>query len=242
MTTASQWKLRRLAPRSLRVLERRANAAQPVRAFEATLRPVASEFMSSYDSVKRFNPKWQKEMREGRGAVANLITLMRSWLPRVGRDIPHFDGSTFADTAVPDDVMEDVERLLETVEEHQELATAGTEGVTPLAYADALQEELLAGLQTATKEWSEAEAADTEYQQALARTRELARAFEQELIAFRATLATTFGRSDTDYQKLRTARASTSDPDDDPQAPTVAKTPGAATPRSSSDDTSASAE
>lgn len=223
MATAPQWKLRRLAPRAIRVHDRRSESNAALKSFGTTMVPLATAFIGSYDSVKRFNTKWQKEMREGRGAVSALITSIRSWLPRLGVDIPQFDRSTFADTNVPDDVMEDAQRLLETVEDHQELAQDPENKLKSLAYAEELQAELEPALELALKEWREAEEADSEYQQALARTRQLANDFEHELVAYRATLSTTFGRSDADYQKLRTAKASASDPDDDETAPQVAE-------------------
>lgn len=219
MTTAPQWKLRRLAPRAIRVYERRGDEVAALQSFGATLVPVAGGFIESYDSVKRYNGEWQKQMREGRGAVAELVSAIRSWLPRLSVDLPEFDRSTFADTAVPDDVMEDAQRLLETVEEHQERASDPSNQLRLLPYAEQLQSQVGPALDAASKEWLEAETADTQYQQALAKTRELARQFELELVAFRATLSATFGRSDADYQKLRTSRASGADPEDDAAAP-----------------------
>jgi len=219
MTTAPQWKLRRLAPRAIRVHERRAAGIPALMAFGSTLVPIAKEFMDSYDGVQRYSAEWRKQMREGRSAIATLTTEMRSWLPRLGVDIPQFDRSTFADSDVPDDIMEDAQRLLETVEEHQELAADESNQLEPLPYAEQLQASLAPLFEAAAKEWREADASDSDYQQALAKVRGLARDFERELVAFRATLSTAFDRSDADYQKLRTARAATPDPEDDANAP-----------------------
>jgi hypothetical protein len=222
MATAPQWKVRRLASRAVRVVERRGAEDLTLKAFETTLIPVANQFIASYDGIKRFNAKWQKELREGHGAVADLIKTIRKWLPRLAADIPHFDRSTFADTAVPDDVIEDAQRLRETIEDHQELQAEPGSGLKPLGYASALLADLETSFGRALKEWREAETADSAYQQALERTRRLAGEFFQELIAFRETLASVVGRSDTDYQKLRTSRATTQDTEDDPNAPVAA--------------------
>lgn len=218
MAGTAQWKLRRLAPRALRVLERRSPDDASVKSFETTLGPIARDYIASYDGVKRFNVTWQKELSEGHGAVSSLIQTIRAWLPRLSQDVPHFDRTTFADTRVPDDVMEDAERLQETVEEHQSLAQT-SEQVASLPYAADLLGQLQPVYSTAAKEWHEAELAATQYQQALAKTRALAGQLHQELTAFRQTLASVVGRSDTDYQKLRVQRASTADPEDDPSAP-----------------------
>ncbi len=218
MTTVPQWKLRRLAPRALRVTERRAVESVALQRCESTLVPVAKEFIASYDRVKGFNTKWRREMSEGHGAVRELILTIRRWLPRLAADVPHFERSTFADTAVPDDVMEDAERLKETVLDHQELA-AIQEGVRVLPYASDLLAELDPAYDAANEEWSEAEHTDSEYQRALTNTRRLAGQLQHELVVFRQTLASVVGTSDLDYQKLRVVRASAPDPEDDAQAP-----------------------
>lgn len=218
MAATAQWKLRRLASRALRVLERRGSENASLKSFETTLAPFARDYIASYDGVKRFNATWQKELSEGHGAVASLIGAIRAWLPRLSQDLPHFDRTTFADTSVPDDVMEDAERLRETVEAHQELAQT-PEQVKPLPYAADLLGQLEPAYAAAVKEWREAELADTQYQQALAKTRALAGQVHQELVAFRETLASVVGRRDMDYQKLRVQRASTADPEDDANAP-----------------------
>lgn len=220
MAATPQWKLRRLASRTLRVFERRSPNSDSLKAFGPTLVPTARDFIASYDGVKRFGAKWQKEMAEGRGAVFTLVSQMREWLPRLSVDLPHFDRSTFADTSVPDDVMEDAERLRDTIEDHEALAADAANQLKPLPYATDLLAKLGLAYAAATKEWREAEEADSHYQQALAKTRALAGQLQQELVAFRETLASVVGRSDMDYQKLRTQRAATADPEDDPDAPT----------------------
>jgi hypothetical protein len=71
----------------------------------------------------------------------------------------------------------------------------------------------------ASKEWSEADAADKQYQDLLARVRSTAEGFDRDLQAFRRTLMTDAGRSDKDFQKLRAERAQVPDEEDDPNAP-----------------------
>ena len=74
-------------------------------------------------------------------------------------------------------------------------------------------------MRAAQEEWSEAEAADSTYQQQLAETRTTGARFDTEIQAFRRTLATLFGRRDKDFQKLRTQRAAEKDDEDDAGAP-----------------------
>jgi hypothetical protein len=222
MAGISQWKLRRLGARSVRVVGRHAATHAAIAAYQGSLVPLATNFSESYDGVKRFKTTWQREMAEGRGASAKLVKVMRAWLPRLAADIPQFDRSTFADTAVPDDIMEDASRMRETVEEFQDAAAADTNTLKPLSYAEQLLGELDPALAAAVKEWAEAEAADDNYKAALKQTRHLADDLHTELVKFRQTLLTVLGRSHTDYQKLRASRASASDPDDDPKAPTPA--------------------
>jgi hypothetical protein len=76
-----------------------------------------------------------------------------------------------------------------------------------------------AKLAKANKEWPEAEAADRKYQALLQAVRLSGDEFEAELIALRRTLAAHAGRSEKDYRKLRTEKAATEDPEDDPNAP-----------------------
>ena len=57
-------------------------------------------------------------------------------------------------------------------------------------------------------QWSEAEAADSKYQELLRDVRATSAVFDLELQTFRRTLGNVAGRSDKDFQKLRTERAS----------------------------------
>ena len=187
MASSALWKLRRLAPRAKRVYVRRA-AESPAVAAYTSITGLADAFITAYDTSAKYEARWRKEMSEGRGAVAALVAAIRAWLPRVGRDVPGFDASTFADQpAVPDDVIEDGERLVSVIDEHRD------EGGKPLPYRAAALDALDPPLAAAQKEWSEAEAADSAYQKLLAEVRSAAAAFDAELQAFRRTLAGAFG-------------------------------------------------
>jgi hypothetical protein len=143
---------------------------------------------------------------------------MQTWLPLIKRDIPGFDAGSFGDRpTVPDDVIEDGERLLSVIAEFVD--NAGK----PLAYQKPALDALTPAVQAAIKEWSEAEAADREYQGAFAVVRDAAASLQVDLVALRRTLLATVGRSDRDYQKLRAERAGYADEDDDANAPAPPK-------------------
>lgn len=213
MASAPMWKLRRLAPRAKRVIERRKDEAPVMLAYEASLVPAADTFIAAYDQAARIRATWQREHQEGRDAITALASSVRTWLPLVARHIGGFDSSAFLDTAVPDDVVRDAERLVTTVQEHTDAS-----GV-PLAYREPLVAEVTALVEAARKEYVEAESADQGYQQSLVEARAAAELFDVELQAFRKTLLTLLGRADKDYQKLRARRASQRDEDDDADAP-----------------------
>lgn len=210
MPSSPHWKLRRFAVRAKRIQARRAAESGAVAAFATTLVPAADAYIAAYSAASWSEASWKREMAEGKSAVTRLVKAIRSWLPRVTADIHGFDASSFADKPdVPDDVIEDGERLVETIDEHKDAAG------NPLPYRDAALAELDPVLKAAQKEWSEADGADVAYQKLLADVRKTAAAFDPELQAFRRTLAGAFGRSDRDYQKLRADRAAAPDDDDD---------------------------
>jgi hypothetical protein len=114
---------------------------------------------------------------------------------------------------VPDDVIKDAVLVLDIVDDAK-----GSDG-KPLPYAEAFSNAITPVLTVAQKEWGEAEAADSTYQQLLKDVRAHGAAFDTELVAFRRSLGHVVGRSDKDYQKLRAARAAHADDEDDTDAP-----------------------
>jgi hypothetical protein len=213
-----QWKQRRLASRASRIVKRRAAGSSVVAAFLDTLVPKAEAYIAAYDKTAKYQASWKKEMAEGRSAIAFLVKLMQAWLPLLKRDVPGFNGGIYGDKPdVPDDVIEDGERLLSVIDEFRD-----NKG-NPLTYQKAALDALTPAVQAAIKEWSEAEAADAEYQRSFADVRALADPLQQDLVALRRSLLATAGRNDKDYQKLRAERAGYPDDDDDPNAPTPPK-------------------
>jgi hypothetical protein len=93
-----------------------------------------------------------------------------------------------------------------------------TEGKA-LDYAPVATTTLKDALVAANKECGEAEAADSTYQKLLSDVRATAAVFDLELQTFRCSLSHVAGRTDKDFQKLRTERASQTDKEDAPNAP-----------------------
>jgi hypothetical protein len=207
------WKLRRLAPRAVRVLERRKSEAPVLAAYEPKLLPVAERFIAGYDRAAGYRSTWLRKMQEGREATAILATTVHSWLPLVADDISALNNSEFAPSPVADDVITSAQRLLDAASEYVD-----AQG-NPLAYREALIADVSAKLETGVEKRAEAEAADRAYQQTMAEARRTAAAFDVALQAFRKSLSRLLGRNDKDFQKLRVQRAAQRDEEDDPGAP-----------------------
>lgn len=213
-TVTPQWKLRRLAPRAIRIVKRRAPDSKVIATFAQTTVPKAEVYMATYDRSVKDRANWKKEMQEGRTAVGTLVKRIQSLAPLLKRDVPGFDGSVYGDQpVVPDDVIEDGERMRSVIDEFRDGSG------NPLFYQKEALEQLEPALQAATKEWSEAEAADSGYQKLLASVRDMGDDLQKDLVALRRCLLITVGRPDRDYQKLRAERAGLPDEDDDPNAP-----------------------
>jgi hypothetical protein len=214
MPSASLWKLRRLAGRTVRVIDRRKISSTAIAAYERTTVPEARAFMQAYDEAARYGGTFRKEMAEGRNAVGVLLRKMQAWVPLVARDVSGFLAAEFGDQpSVPDDVIDDADRFHVIVDLHRNAAGE------PLAYRDAALAEIGPAMEAAAREWSEAETADKRYQDLLQTVRAAAAAFDTDLKALRRTLCAIASRNDKDFQKLRAARAGAADEEDDPAAP-----------------------
>jgi hypothetical protein len=214
MASSTQWKLRRLAGRVIRIIQRRKASSPVIGAYEGTTVPKARAFTQAYDRTATYAGTYRKEMNEGRNAVGVLLTAMRAWIPLVARDVSGLIASVFGDQPnVPDDVIDDAERLITIIDLHRNAADE------PLPYREAALAQLTPALESAAKEWQEAESADKTYQDLLQTVRAAADAFDVDLIALRRSLIAVGGRNDKDYQKLRAIRAAAADEDDDADGP-----------------------
>jgi hypothetical protein len=213
MISVTQWKLRRLASRALRVLERRKEENPLFAAYEYSLVPAAENFIKAYDSLSRYKVNVKKEKTESKVAARDLFLTTRGWLPLLKRDIPQFNEQDFNNTQLMDDILEDGNRLYDFVTDYR-----NSEG-NELPYA----QDCLAGidekLTAALKEINEAENADSVYQAMRKHSRNSAVQLQSEIVAFRKSLAVIAGRNSTDYQKLRESKSHLKDEDDDKNVP-----------------------
>src|SRR5690606_20804256 len=212
--TTSQWKLRRLAKRSIAVFNRHAGVSGAIAAYQGSLIPRAEAYIQAYDAAALYEPRWRKEIAEGRGAMFALLTSINAWKPHLARELPGFDIATIGDKpTVPEDLVEDGERLADGLE-----MIVDGEGVT-LPWATGGATELRTKADDAERETEEAAAADSTLSELLATVRRTGVELEQDLTLFRKTLRSVLGRSHPDFQKLRVEKASKPDDDDDPNGP-----------------------
>jgi hypothetical protein len=204
-TRAPFYKLRELAPRALMILERYKQVDPALALFEATLVPVATEFIASFDGTHSFQMRRPLKATAQERAVNHVWVRMNVWLAFLARDIRSFDRREYdvdVDSAVQ--VIAAAERLLAFV-------VGRTEEEPALAYVTQLAADLTEGLQIAQRDWIGARTSLNEQQVMQAETRKLAFAFERELHAFHDVLGTIVGESNTDYQSLRVIRRSKTD-------------------------------
>jgi hypothetical protein len=222
MEAPAYWKLRRLAPRALRVLARHRGASQSIAAHEAPLKAQAQAFVLAYDAALQAGPPGP--------AAAALAAALRAWLPILCRDVDGFDSTDFGGRPeVPDDVADEARRLVDRVRGYQDVHGA------PLGYAWSCASALNAAADRTDAERRDREAADGNLAALLAKVRTSGEALEKELSAVRRTLSARLGRQHADFVKLRPQRGQQRDEDDDPSAPSAPApvspaAPGAAPP------------
>lgn len=209
MPAISTWKLRRLSSRALRVFERRKATEPAIAAFEPTLLPVADAFMEAYDKARAHRMSRAQAMGTGKGAIGELLRKMRAWTGLLARDVTAFQRGEYGDSPkVPDDVIHDAQNLVRVVRNRAD------EGA-PLSYQDGLIADLEPAIAAAQAEWGTAGTSSSTQSELLEEARKAADAFNTELIAFRRVLRALIGSSHPDYQKLRSARVTSPDADDD---------------------------
>lgn len=204
-----QWKLRRLAGRTVRVHARQREKDPALGAFDSTS-ATASEFITVYDRLRNLAKLRMQERREGKEAISELVDRLRVWAPRVERDVEEVVSSEYGENpGVPDDVLNDAKVLIDHVTAYADRAGE------PLAYAEALQTDLGGALATAEAEWAEAEQAQEGFAELRKTLHAIGLALEQDLVVYRRSLRQVIGATHPDYQKLRTERIRLVDEDDD---------------------------
>lgn len=208
----SNWKLRRMVPRALRVLNDHKDGFEELKAFEVTLVPAAKRFIELYDA-SRVSETPRSEVIDSRKALRRLELGIRRWTGIVTRDIPGFTLSSYLDgESLSDDLIGGAERFLEVVRSFK-----GTNGEAPGYVADLLA-RVTPLLEEATKSWDAAQTHMAAERELLRQTREAAAVVHKELVALRRTVKATLGETHRDYQTLRMTRVAQ---DEDEIAPAI---------------------
>lgn len=196
-TYIPQWKLRRLAPRAVRVVARHKEKSAAIGLYESTLVPAANKFVELYDASRTAQVS-ATENNQGAQAVEALRQVVRGWLGALSRDIPGFDIASFTDRqTVADDVIGSGQRLLEVCRNFKDRSGQ------PLPYQEAVVQALTPAIEAADAEWAEAQDRRVQEQAMRDATRDAAVLLHKELVALRRTLRAVLGTSHLDYRRLR---------------------------------------
>ena len=95
MPSISQEKLRRLAARSIRVLNRHKEAAPAVGAYVGSLDTSAQAFVAAFDQVHSSRPARGASRSTGKEGTEHLVKTLRMWIALVDKDVPSFDRSNY---------------------------------------------------------------------------------------------------------------------------------------------------
>jgi len=175
--------------------------------------PSLMAFMQAYDEVRQGDIPWTHTVESGRQAVYELLVAARMWLPLLVRDVAGIDRANFLDSAVSDDIVEDVDHLIALLRDSR-----GAEGDI-LPYRDCAIDQIDRALRAAQRKWMEAEAADAQYAARMQNLRARAVEFRTQLEGFAHTVAFALGYTSPDFRRLLLSRASHLDSSDDRLAP-----------------------
>lgn len=208
----SRSKLRRLATRALRALERHKHSRPFLASFELTLVPTAQRYAALHDRISATLSQKNRESQQGHHQIGALLETSRGWLAPLARDLEKFNAADFRTTTnVPDDIIVNAERLLAIA-----LETKAANAAPP--YREQLIADLSAAIPLARAEWARTQQVLSNQQELQADLRNAGKALHAELVAFRSALRTALGSSHRDYQTLRTKRASVLDEEDEDNA------------------------
>jgi hypothetical protein len=205
-TNTPQWKLYRLAPRSIEILELHKDKEPAIAVFEETLPPAASRVIELSAELRTYGSTRVVEQAEGKTGLSTLLQKTRAWGAIVDKLLG--DASLrplCARPDVPEDVIHDAVDLIGVVERRV------SEGMPEPSFFAAMKADLEPAIEAARTESRQAATANTAYQELQAELRKACKAFQVELVAFRRTLAAFLGRSHRDYQRLRASRISRDD-------------------------------
>ncbi|HTM46204.1 MAG TPA: hypothetical protein VL137_14690, partial [Polyangiaceae bacterium] len=193
----SQKRLRELAQRSQRIVERHKGLDVNTAGLGETLTPAAQAYIDAYDAGVNKAAALDLAMAKGRASVADLNQRIRSCLVLVRRAVPEYD------LAQIDGTVDRPDRLIANATQIVALLTQAGDGVRQSqSVIEALQQAVL----KAEEQWAQAQVARVELQKAQGLTREHALVFHRELVTLRGVLRALLGTHHFDYQMLRTSR------------------------------------
>jgi hypothetical protein len=204
----SQQKLRKLADRSIVVVNRNQASDVTIAFVGRSLVPAAQAFIAAYDTAYTFEAQQGAARVLGRAMLDALHARIRAWVGMLRADVPGFDEAELrGNPDEPEHLFADAKRIVEIVQAR----------VEPLPYAQELVTDLTEQGERARAEWTAARDALVRLQELRANTRKAATEFQRRLVAFRRTLRATVGTSHLDYQGLRSSRVF--ETDDEPLEP-----------------------
>jgi len=199
-------RMRLLAERTLRLLDAYKDAHAPLAAVAPIVIPLAQAYMDAYDRHINFKPVRRERVDGGRSKVRELHGLMRSWSFTLQTLVPGFTANSLKGTlSVPDSVLHDAKRLLETLRDQSEPLPSGTALPTQLAELHA----------AATMEWTNAQRALAEHGELETAVATAKDKLYAPFMNFRATLGRFLGLTHRDYQQLRVSTGRRGNQDDE---------------------------
>lgn len=212
MGQTAMWRLRRIGPRAAEVAKRYAHHTD-VATRASSMMPALAAFVQAYDDVRNAGVPWTRNSEGARQAAYQLIVAARIWLPLIVRDVAGIDRSNYLDSAISDDLVADVERLIDLLRDSR-----NAEGDC-LPYRDEAIKDLDHRLHAAQLKWAEAEARDGAYARSMSELRIHAAEFRSRLEWFTESIAFTLDHTNPDYLRLLLSRACHLDAADDLAAP-----------------------
>jgi hypothetical protein len=191
-------------------MERHLDRAPALSIYSQTLGNSAARFITAFEHAEGLQSAVTTSIDVRSQAVDLLGRTMRAWSAALAKDLKGFDRSKYGDKPnVPEDVINDAESMLIMLDKHVE---AG--GELPF-YADTLKQDMTAQIEAAKAELAQTGTQSATLSDARAELKAAAVEFHRDLVAFRSALRALVGPQHADYQKLRVARGSTPDVDDD---------------------------
>ena len=191
-------RLRRLAPRGLRVVERYRSLDPTLEVLAPDFVKAATEFEDAYDKPVLMTRA--QKFQQSRDCLEALRGKTVRWLAVLSRDRPEHAAGLRTLPRTADEVISTAKRVVTTVRDLQDRE------VSPLPYADRLIESLSQAIDETQTQLDEARNAAADAQEHAQRIRDAATALQAELVSLRKVLRSLLGSRHVDYQTLRSER------------------------------------